>query len=227
MQLPSYIPGLPHFYIPTMNRFGGWLGPLSSVDSTYQLNDTARLIKGRQTLSFGVDYRLLRQNPIFDPIFDFYSRSELGYYGGFSGSDFGDFLLGIPTLVFYAPPVGQLHTQYGQISTFFQDNWKATKNLTINLGLRYEYTSWPTERDNVLASIVPDTGQVAIASTARGLYYTHYSRRVGLGQSGNFRRSLQGGPAEPDRRGGECRDRPVRRPSSVSRPPRWNRRSER
>jgi hypothetical protein len=168
MQLPSYIPGLPHFYIPTMNRFGGWFGPLSSVDSTYQINDTAHLIKGQHTLSFGLDFRLLRQNPIFD----FYSRSELGYYGGFSGSDFGDFLLGIPTLVFYAPPVGQLHTQYDQFATFFQDNWKVTRNLTINLGLRYEYTSWPTERDNVLASIVPNTGQVAIASSASGVYTT-------------------------------------------------------
>ena len=164
LQLPKYIPGLPNVLIPSLGRFGGWFGPLASTDATYQLTEGANLIRGKHALSFGGEYRRMHQNPQFD----YYTRGIFGFYGGFSGSDFGDFLLGTPSLVYYAPPVGKVNTSYYQISGYFQDNWRVTPSLTLNLGLRYEFTSWPIEKHNVLASIIPETGQVALASDASG-----------------------------------------------------------
>jgi outer membrane receptor protein involved in Fe transport len=164
LQLPTYIPGRPNVLIPSLGRFGGWFGPLASTDATYQLTEGANLIRGKHALSFGGEYRRMHQNPQFD----YYTRGIFGFYGGFSGSDFGDFLLGTPSLVYYAPPVGKVNTSYYQISGYFQDNWRVTPSLTLNLGLRYEFTSWPIEKHNVLASIIPETGQVALASDASG-----------------------------------------------------------
>lgn len=164
LKLPKIIPGLPHAVIPTIGRMGGWFGPLASTDSTIQLNNTVRYITGKHSFSFGGEVRRMRQNPQFD----YYSRGIFAFYGGFTGSDFGDFLLGIPSVVQYAPPTGQAHTSYHQLSGFAQDNWRVTPTLTLNIGLRYEYTSWPVERDNMFASIVPETGQVALASGSDG-----------------------------------------------------------
>ena len=164
LKLPKIIPGLPHAVIPTIGRMGGWFGPLASTDSTIQLNDTVRYIKGKHSFSFGGEVRRMRQ----DPQFDYYTRGIFAFYGGFTGSDFGDFLLGTPSIVQYAPPTGQAHTSYHQLSGFVQDNWRVTSSLTLNIGLRYEYTSWPVERDNMFASIIPETGQVALASSSDG-----------------------------------------------------------
>ena len=42
---------------------------------------------------------------------------------------------------------------------FFQDTWKATRKLTVNYGLRYDYATWPYSASNALLNLNPATGQ--------------------------------------------------------------------
>lgn len=83
-----------------------------------------------------------------------------------SGTQIGeaDFLLGMPTDLGRGPQGntwGQRSTIYG---IYFQDDWRVSDSLTLNLGLRWEYhTPW-VEVDNRQANFDPYTGQLEVAA---------------------------------------------------------------
>ena len=77
-----------------------------------------------------------------------------------TGSAVASYLLGLPTIA--RRNIGQGTTalmRKEDYSFYFQDDWRATPNLTINLGVRYDLIEWPKHRDDLLASIDLGTGQ--------------------------------------------------------------------
>jgi Carboxypeptidase regulatory-like domain/TonB dependent receptor len=54
------------------------------------------------------------------------------------------------------PPISNLHRWY--LGTYAQDDWRATPRLTLNLGLRWEYFSVPTEQSGHQANFLPGPG---------------------------------------------------------------------
>ncbi|MGA8409459.1 MAG: TonB-dependent receptor [Candidatus Acidiferrales bacterium] len=79
-------------------------------------------------------------------------------------------------------------SQYG---LFFQDDWKIRPNLTLNLGIRWDYDSPPTDADNHLANIVPGASPVtglldAVAVNPHQMYksdYNNFAPRLGFAWS--------------------------------------------
>src|SRR5262249_39379491 len=70
---------------------------------------------------------------------------------------------------------------------YLQDDFKASSNLTLNLGLRYEFATPQYERDNKLANYNPVSNSLIFASSG-GLYnralvhpdYKNFAPRVGF-----------------------------------------------
>ncbi|HEV2416930.1 MAG TPA: TonB-dependent receptor [Terriglobia bacterium] len=136
----------------------------------YELNDNLTWIKGKHTLKFGgrVYYRKIlftdsrNQNGVFSYT-GVMSQNPASSSG--TGDAFADWLLGYPANVGRSNPA----TWWGGYGTFlqpfFQDDWNVTPRLTLNLGLRYEYTPWLTPYRGQGATFDPNQSKPIIVSS--------------------------------------------------------------
>jgi hypothetical protein len=98
----------------------------------YNFQHSWTAIKGRHELDWGVD--ILREQSILDQ--DFLSDGSYTFGARFSGDNLVDFLYGKPSAFTQISPLynNLLRNLYG---LYIQDNFKATRRLTLNLGLRW------------------------------------------------------------------------------------------
>lgn len=117
---------------------------------THNLSDSVTWIKGSHTVRFGAEYRLYRFYPFqfLQPTGSFsFNRFATrgptpllgaGAVAESTGSSFASFLLGIPSGITQevVKPITIYH-HYG--AGYVQDDWKLFRNLTLNLGLRWDF----------------------------------------------------------------------------------------
>ena len=155
--------------IGTSNFIGlGAQGPFHDRDRSYIFIDNVLLQRGRHNLKFGGDYRhqmykfFNENNNVdsgsysFDNTFtqtDTVSDGVLtGNTGGF---DLADLLLGYPTQTVISSDFYTYREVIDSASLYAQDDWKLAPNLTVNLGLRWEFDGPDSEANNQFASFSP------------------------------------------------------------------------
>jgi len=111
---------------------------------TYVYADSLTWVKGAHVFKFGEDiHRLTAITPLGFNGSDNYGT--FGYsnagtaVGQYTGVDFADFLSGIPNNTFYDVVEQDNNGQSTDYAFFAQDQWRASPNLTISYGLRYEF----------------------------------------------------------------------------------------
>ena len=129
------------------------LGEVSSypgkyADTTYSWTDTLSWTHGSHNLKFGGGINVIQNNGQFawqaNGVYIF-----SGPYGIGTGLDLADFLIGAPD--YYYQSANSYNAVRGhQFSIFGQDEWKVRPNLTLTLGLRYEYNQpkWDPQKRN-------------------------------------------------------------------------------
>ena len=121
--------------------------PKSQDRTVWEPTDNFTLLKGRQSLKFGVLVRY----------YQWLGYDSGNYAGGFgftgvetqgtssasnTGDAFADFLLGYPASVARAYPAQNFGGQRWYHQYFAHDDIRVSNRLTVNLGLRYEYSPW-------------------------------------------------------------------------------------
>lgn len=98
-----------------------------------------------------------------------------------SGSALADLLLGLPQQTSLQAPYAKSYLRENVYDAYFQDDWRALASLTILAGVRYEYFSPYSEKDDRLATLDPSADFAAVATVtpnALGPYGGKYPRTL-------------------------------------------------
>ena len=160
--------GLPRLVMASYHNLGtgGWRPQYQDPDA-YQINDTLSMTKGAHSIKLGFDFRH-KNNDWVDLQF---RTPRFSFNREYTDDDAADLLLGMPTDV-----RGQTFMRAEQIqqnySAYLQDDWKVTPQLTLNLGVRYEYvTPFWGRAPNTNINFDLRTGQLLIAPGGQPLRF--------------------------------------------------------
>src|SRR5215468_11022869 len=111
------------------------IGPRDRSNQIYQFVDTLSWQRGRHFLKFGAD--LARRQVTFEQARA--PRGSFTFDGTYTGSALADFMLGYVRNANINPAHTSTDLWNWWQSYYFNDDWKLTPRLTVNLGLRYDY----------------------------------------------------------------------------------------
>jgi len=157
--------------------------PTIRLENTFNPNISFTKIHGAHVIKFGtnivrrqiIDYQLNQGdgNYTFNSTFTTDPNNT-----GKTGDAMASFLLGTPSGVSQDFLLVWPGLRALEIGSFVQDDWKVTSRLTINLGLRYEYTPPPVEVNNQWANMDLVAGKLLLAGV-------NSDRQVGVKNDGN------------------------------------------
>jgi hypothetical protein len=167
---------LPEFEIDGVESIGGPLGNSTNFN-IYSVQPTMTRIAGQHSIRLGYDFRAYRENGIPEA----HAAGQYSFENDFTtafnnatGDDyhaFASFLLGLPTGGAIDNNASRSNQTLYQ-GIFAHDDWKVTRKLTLNLGVRYELEGATTERfnrnlrgfDPTVASPIEEAARTAYAA---------------------------------------------------------------
>lgn len=159
-------------------------------DGHVQFADNLTWIHGRHTMKFGGEYAswfVNRYLAVQSGLFGTYN-----FTGTYTGNAYADFLLGLPNTVTRLDPYPAQYDRYSTLAFFAQDDFKLSRRLTLSYGLRYEYYSPVTARDDNFYSFDLSNGKLIVPSSKSLQLFSPYfpsslqvetASDIGLGRS--------------------------------------------
>jgi hypothetical protein len=169
--------GLPLGYFNGAIQQWGSVGTQNEAQNVYQILDNV-------TKTFGVSFLAIR-------FFDRYAPASLGQYFynpvytgspgvSFTGSGVADFLADQMNTADIANAPNVNHSQWYD-SAYVQDDWKLSRNLTLNLGLRYDFYQPYKENSGSQANFIANPSSLGIASGSGVYQLPSTAKNVDLG----------------------------------------------
>ena len=154
----------PSFPLINLTGYTGFSGsgsnnlPKSNRIRTYEYADAITYNLGKHELKFGA--QLYHQTHTF-----FNGQTEEGSFSfttQYTGNAFGDFLLGYPASVFRAYPLALYGNNGNEWALFTQDTYRLSRNLTLNLGIRYAHNPFFNGTQGQTSAFDYATGKVIV-----------------------------------------------------------------
>ncbi len=139
---------------PTLN-FASGIVSLTDAQSARNRNETNEVkgsvtyYRGRHNFEAGADFRQQEFNYFTQPN----PRGEFTFTGLATGSDFSDFLAGVPDSAQISFGNPDKYLRQPALAVYGNDDWRVQPDLTLNYGVRWEYEAPATELKNRLANI--------------------------------------------------------------------------
>jgi len=133
------------------------------IDNFFETSDTLSWVKGKHNLKIGADWQAPQQNLVdygnvggtwsfsasYTNIGSGNTGTVLGIPNATTGAGFATLLLGYPSGVSIAPAVIPYQYRWKYWAGFFQDDWKISPKLTLNMGMRYQIEVPREEKHNM------------------------------------------------------------------------------
>ena len=175
--------------------------PFQGGTNVYSFSDSLDMIRGKHDIKVGFGFRANQMNVSTEGFGDGYWI----YTGFWAGDAQADFLLGLPSLAIHDQTFDGVTTgrRWKMSRPYVEDDWRVSKNLTLNLGLAWSMVTPETEAHDRQADFDPATGQFLIAgqgaSASAGIQmdWTALEPRIGVAWKvfGTARSVVRGGYA--------------------------------
>jgi Carboxypeptidase regulatory-like domain len=149
--------------------------------NTYHFFDSVSWTHGRHLIKFGGEFDHTLYNGYGAPN---YLDGNVAFNGGLTPNYPGatpleDFLSGSPASGQYLVNPPLTTTGFNRYAGFFQDDWRISKRLTLNLGLRYEYEPPQVDAHNAWGNFDPNTPSGLVQQTNGNALYKTDKRDFG------------------------------------------------
>jgi len=174
-------------------------------DNQFEYGDNLTWQHGRHTFKMGAQFSRFQNNFFLNSAGKLGSFSYSGAYtsdpaaGSTVGYDFADFLLDYSSGLSISASTGDVGERHWRSGYFVQDDWKVTPQLTVNLGLRYEYDQPLYEVNNKISNVSLANATVLLAGqngNSRALYspvHDDFDPRLGFAYQVNNKLVIRGG----------------------------------
>ena len=169
--------GFPRMDISGISRLRTIDGGIRDDHFDFSWDDTVTWTHGSHVSKIG--FQLYKYN-------DFDARAREGTYGRFNfngkftSNAFGDFLLGLPLWSRRLDVLVPREMEAVELGLFVMDTFKATQNLTLDYGLRWDYYGSDTIKDGLQYNWDSDTGNVIIPSGTESAVSPLYPKTINL-----------------------------------------------
>jgi hypothetical protein len=137
---------------------GGGGGGETILDRNHQFNGKFTKIIGRHNMKMGGGYTWRNMDAAYSNPTNgdaqFWADVTSSANSAGSGNSFATFLLGYPSYIRRGFTVPRLYARQHYFEAFFQDDWRVTDKLTVNLGIRWESGLRPWDENDALGNLL-------------------------------------------------------------------------